>query len=257
MINPRVTLLFADLPAKYPRILERSFPHILNRLMQIWDTPEFDPFMQDLMVDKRGGRQGFPLEVAAELMFLSELHNRLKKKGYRLPAVEDPWKAIPVADPTPKGFYYAIERGQQSVMVAFLNAGVAIDYRFEGGQTPLIIAATNGQTEITHYLIENGAGVNLRDTGGYTALHWGAFYGHVQIVEKLTGAGANINAVQNSGDTPLTLAVKRGNMAVAKLLLERQADPNIASNHGTPLNITLTRGNKEMFALLKQFGAHV
>ena len=166
MINPRVTLLFADLPAKYPRILERSFPHILNRLMQIWDTPEFDPFMQDLMVDKRGGRQGFPLEVAAELMFLSELHNRLKKKGYRLPAVEDPWKAIPVADPTPKGFYYAIERGQQSVMVAFLNAGVTIDYRFEGGQTPLIIAATNGQTEITHYLIENGAGVNLRDTGG-------------------------------------------------------------------------------------------
>jgi hypothetical protein len=256
MINPRVTLLFSDLPAKYPRILERDYPHILNRLMQLWGTQEFDPFMHDLMVDKRGGRQGFPLEVAAELMFLSELHIHFKKKGYRLPAVEDPWKAIPVADPTPRGFLHAIERGQKSIMEIFLNAGVTFDYRFEGGQTPLMIAATNGQTGVANYLIECGAGINLRDSAGYSALHWAAFYGHVQIVDKLTGAGANINTVQNSGDTPLSLAVKRGHIDAAKLLLERQADPNIASNHGTPLHITLSRGNKEMFMLLKQFGAN-
>lgn len=255
MINPRVALLFKNLPDKHPRFLERDYPHVLNRLMQLWATPEFEPYMHDLTVDKRGGRQGFPLEVVAEMMFISKLHDVFKDKGYRLPDVECPWKTIRVDNPTPQGFLHSIERGQQDVMEIFLSAGVTIDYRFEGGQTPLMIAAISGQIGMAHCLIEDGAGINMRDAGRYTALHWAAFYGRIQMVDELINVGAEINAVQNSGDTPLSLAVTRGHIAVARLLLERQADPNIASNHGSPLDIALGRGNKEIFALLRQFGA--
>jgi len=257
MINPRVALLFKYVPEKYPRLLQRDFPHVWNRLMHLWGTPEFEPYMHDLMIDKRGGRRGFPLDVVAELIFLGELHDMFQRKGYKLPKIEDPWKTIPAANPTPLGFLHAIERGQRNVMETFLSAGVTIDYRFEGGQTPLMISAIAGRAGMAHCLIENGAGVNLCDHGKYTALHWAAFYGRTRVVGELLDVGAEINAVQNSGDTPLSLAVTRSHIAVVGLLLDRGADPNIASNHGSPLTIALKRSKREIIALLRQAGAFV
>lgn len=255
MINSRVQLLFKNLPDKYPHQLERNYTHILNRLMQTWDTPEFDVYMHDLMIDKRGGRQGFSLAVIAELMFMGELHEVFRREGYRLPDLSESWKNIPVSNPTPQGFHQAIERGQVDVIELFLGAGIRADYRFEGEQTALMVAAISGQLEAVCCLIEDGAGVNLRDAGRYTALHWAAFYRRSPIVGVLINAGAEINVTQNSGDTPLSLAVTRGHLDVVGLLLERQADPNIASNHGSPLAIASGKNNQAMVALLRQFGA--
>lgn len=263
MVNPRVALLFKKLPANYPRRLQQDHIHILNRLMELWGTPEFDPYIHDLLIDTRGGRNGFTLEVVTELMFISELHNIFKSEGLRFPEAADSlpkaaesWESIQVANPTPQGFQNALEHGQQDVIKTFLDAGVAVDYRFEDEQTPLIIAAISGQLTAVDCLVEHGAGVNLHDGGKYTALHWAAYYRHGQIVAALIDAGAAINVMQNSGDTPLALAVTRGHLDVAKLLLERQADPNIADNNNLPLAIAEHRNNPEMIALLKQFGAH-
>lgn len=257
MLNSRVTLLFKDLPGKYPNHLARDYSHVLNRLMQLWGTPEFNAYMHDLMVDKRGGRQGFPLKVMEELVFLGKLHDHYKNKGFQLPKFEDPWKTVPVANPTPQGFQHAIERGQQGMIEIFLKAGVQIDYRFEGGQTPLMIAAINGQPEAARCLIRNGAEINAYDSGKYTALHWAAFYNRTELMEDLCSSGAKIDAVQNSNDTPLSLAVTRGHINAARLLLDRQANPNIVSNHGSPLAIAQNRSNQEMISLLRQFGARL
>jgi hypothetical protein len=51
-----------------PRQLSRQFPRIVNNLFSIWRRPDaclkaFD----DLMIDHRGTRKGFPLEVAKEI----------------------------------------------------------------------------------------------------------------------------------------------------------------------------------------------
>jgi len=263
MPNPRVALLFKKLPANYPHRLERDHAHVLHRLMALWGTPEMDSYMDDLLMDKRGGRYGFALEVVAELMFINELHNIFKREGLRFPEYADTlsepvksWESIQAANPTPQGFQLALEHGQQEVIKAFLDAGVAVDYRFEDGQTPLIIATVSGQMNAVRCLIEHGARVNLRDEGKYTALHWAAYYHHGQIITALIDAGAEINVTQNSGDTPLALAVTRGHLDVVKLLLERQADPNTADNNSLPLAIALRRNNSEMILLLKQFGAH-
>ncbi|MDZ4200862.1 MAG: ankyrin repeat domain-containing protein [Gallionella sp.] len=255
MINPRVALLYKNIPHKYPHFLQRDYPHVLNRLMQLWCLPEFEPYMYDLMMDKRGDRQGFPLEVVSELVFLGELHEAFKREGYQLPNFEDPWKAVPVENPSPEGFMSAIERGQREVMEIFLSAGVSVDYRFEGGQTALMVAVINGQAEMVHSLIEDGAGVNLRDRGRYTALHWAAFYKQDGMIDELLRFGAEINAVQNSGDTPLSLAVTRGHVATVRLLLLHKADPNIRSHHGTPLAIAHQRKTPRMIELLTKFGA--
>jgi tankyrase len=255
MINTRVDLLFKNLPHKYPRHLQRNFPHVLNRIMQIWNTPEFESYMHELMIDKRSGRQGFPLEVIAELMFLGELHDIFSSEGYCLPEIGASWKNLPLANPTPQGFQQAIERGQLEVIEIFLNGGVSADFRFEGDQTALMVAAISGQLESVQCLIDGGAGINQRDGGKYTALHWAAFYRRSSIIEVLLDVGAEINVTQNSGDTPLSLAVTRGHLEVVKLLLERQAATNLAGKLGTPLNIAAGKKNLEMIALLQQFGA--
>ncbi|MBI3902161.1 MAG: hypothetical protein HY306_04360 [Nitrosomonadales bacterium] len=88
MINPRTVLLFKNLSDKYPRLLERDFPYVLNRLMQLWATPEFEPYMHDLLISKRGKREGFPLGVLEELVFLNGLHEACKRKGHSLPDVD-------------------------------------------------------------------------------------------------------------------------------------------------------------------------
>ncbi len=231
MINSRVELLFKNLPDKYPFHLERNYIRILNRLMQLWDLPEFDPYMHGLLIDKRSDRQGFPPEVVDELMFLGELHDLFKSKEYRLPELHDLWKDIPVRNPTPQGFRNAIELGQLDVIETFLGAGVKADYRFEGAQTPLMVAVASGQLGAVHCLIENGAGVNLRDENEYTALHWAAFYGRPEIVEGLVDADAEINVTQNRGVAPVELAMKRGHQHVARLLMKCRAAQDITGNY--------------------------
>lgn len=247
MINSRVELLFKNLPDRYPHHLERDYIRILNRLMQLWDTPEFDSLMHELMLEDRSDRKGFPVEVINELMFLGELHDIFfRSNEYRLPQITDSWKDIPVPNPTPQGFYQAIERGQLEVIENFLRAGVKADYRFEGELTPLMVAVISGQLGAVRCLIENGAGVNLRDGGDYTALHWAAFYGHSPIIEALIDADAEINAKQNRVVTPFGLALARNRMDVAKQLLEHQTDPKIAVEQGLLLTNASDRKNKEI-----------
>ena len=212
--------------------------------------------MHELTVDKRGGRQGFTPAVMAELMFLGHLHDVFKRKGHHLPEVPNTWKNVPVPNPSPQGFRQAIERGQMDIIEAFLGAGVKADYRFEAAQTPLMVAAINGQFGSVCCLIDDGAGVNLRDERDFTALHWAAYFGHSTIARVLIGADAKIDCKQNRGDTPLSLAVIRGHLSVARLLLARQADPNISSKQGLPLTIASSRKDQNMVALLTQFGAH-
>jgi len=54
-----------------PRALARQFPRIANRLCELWKRPaQCDPYLKQLIVDERGGRKGFPPEVAAELSTL-------------------------------------------------------------------------------------------------------------------------------------------------------------------------------------------
>ena len=239
MINSRIELLFKNMPEKYPVHLERNYSRILNRLMQIWGLPEFDSYMHDLLIAKSGGREGFPPEVVTEIMFLAELHEMFKSKEYRLPELSDSWQDIQVANPTPQGFHHAIELGQLDVIKKFLEAQIKVDYRFEGAQTPLMVAVFSGQLGAVKCFIENGADVNLRDESGYTALHWAAFYGRSHIVEVLIDAGAEINVTQNRGDTPIQLAVARGHQDVAEWLRKCQAAQKVPTLFGISMALFL------------------
>ncbi len=62
----------------YPHQLEKQFPLVLEKIMIMWDSPEFDSYLNKFMLDKREHpRQGFPTAVASEILRLSMLHSQL------------------------------------------------------------------------------------------------------------------------------------------------------------------------------------
>lgn len=73
--------------------------------------------------------------------------------------------------------------------------------------------------------------------GGLMAIHFAARQGHIEVVKALLDAGGDIDAVSPAEhSTALLIAAINGRFALAKYLLERGADPNIASAAGaTPL----------------------
>jgi hypothetical protein len=70
-------------PHVQPRHLQVKYPRIANRLASLWAEPaRCEPYFEDLLTDKRGGRKGFPLAVAQELASLRDYYFRLHHKGF-------------------------------------------------------------------------------------------------------------------------------------------------------------------------------
>ncbi len=93
-IDERATRLFASLPYGCRLHATRSrFPHVANRLAARWnDADGFRNAMDDLLVDRRGGRQGFPPETVFELLALRTWHEervepRLRRAAGLVPAL--------------------------------------------------------------------------------------------------------------------------------------------------------------------------
>ena len=61
-------------PDRYPTRLDERHPHILERIAQLWGTSQIDQYLQELLLDTRGDRQGFAPEVMSDLMYLHGLH---------------------------------------------------------------------------------------------------------------------------------------------------------------------------------------
>jgi hypothetical protein len=69
--GPAIQWVMALPPAMRPQVLIDRFPRIANRLADCWPRPlERETFLQDLLIDRRGRRRGFPPEVASELEVL-------------------------------------------------------------------------------------------------------------------------------------------------------------------------------------------
>ena len=57
-----------------PNALLAKFPRIANLLAVLWEDPNsLRRYLDDLLVDKRGNRQGFPLDILRELFALARL----------------------------------------------------------------------------------------------------------------------------------------------------------------------------------------
>jgi ankyrin repeat protein len=104
----------------------------------------------------------------------------------------------------------------------------------QGGFTPLLFAAREGDLESARLLVAAGADVNDETAQGISATVLAAHSGNGDLVEFLLEKGADPNAAEG-GYTALHAAILRGNRKAVAALLARRADPNAKLRVATPV----------------------
>jgi len=143
----------------------------------------------------------------------------------------------------------AIKTGEFPIVDMLIKAGANVNVieKFHN-QTPLMYAADAPKNagQLVKLLLSKDASVTpralfsdwpsqitsepraqYRPVGGLTALLYAARSGCLDCVEAMIGAGANVNTPTPEGVTPLMIALDNDHYDVAKLLLDRGANPNV------------------------------
>ncbi|MBZ5635148.1 MAG: ankyrin repeat domain-containing protein [Acidobacteriia bacterium] len=143
----------------------------------------------------------------------------------------------------------AIKTGELPIVEMLIKAGADVNVveKFHN-QTPLMYAADAPKSagEIVKLLLSKDASVTpralysdwpsqitsepraqYRPVGGLTALLYAARAGCYGCVEAMIAAGANVNTPTPEGVTPLMTALDNDHYDVAKLLLDRGANPHL------------------------------
>lgn len=171
-----------------------------------------------------------------------------------------------------KSLFEAVESNNFHVVTMLLAAGTNVNAQNEDEMTPLMVAAL-GREEMVPLLLDYGADANFVTRHKIAPLMVAALYGSPEIVNMLLNAGASVNA-SAKGMTALHAAVSdvsntsyRGarplgdpkiRAQVVKLLIQRGADINVASEEGiTPLHCAAEFGNTEAIRLLIKAGANL
>jgi len=128
------------------------------------------------------------------------------------------------------GLYLALRGGSlKSAQVLLADPRTEIDHANDHGETPLMMAALRGQTDMVRALLDRGARLNR---SGWTPLHYAASGGDPALVALLLDRGAEIDALSPNGTTPLMMAARYGAIDSADLLLKRGANPRLRNQRG-------------------------
>jgi ankyrin repeat protein len=166
---------------------------------------------------------------------------------------------------------YTARDGHAPTAAALLDAGADIDAAEANGITPLIMAVTNDRMDVAKLLVERGAKLDVQDWYGRSAL-WSAVEVRNLYLDNATfemrvdrapvldlirlllerGADPNLRTKESppvresllpitwslewvdfTGQTPFLTAALAGDVTVMRLLLDHEADPNIATYGGT------------------------
>ena len=265
-MHEKIARFFEGKEQFYPAALEEKYPRIFNRIMDLWGLMELEEYFSELMVDKRGGRQGFPPDVLNDILTLSRIHGRILElqDAKRGGEEEDPWSSdiarrslqSEQIEFNLKGFERAIQVGNERAVKIFLKAGVKANDKDSSGFTPLLRAASLNRTSVAAVLIDAKAEINVHDLQGFTPLHWAAFKGFPEMTKLLVERGADVNAKSNMGLTPVMQATMWGHDRIVSYLLSKGAKPNETDNDGlTALHNAVSDGHVKVVKALLAAGA--
>jgi ankyrin repeat protein len=148
--------------------------------------------------------------------------------------------------------------GNNDIVKALLEKGVAVDASNPYGRTPLINASQNGHVDVVKTLIAHGANVNAVDAYllDDTPLLYACKNGHFEIAKDLLQHGAKVNVVERERRlTPLHLASAFGYIDIVYVLLLNGANINARDKDGkTPLAWAMERQQTAVVKLLKRSG---
>jgi hypothetical protein len=89
--------------------------------------------------------------------------------------------------------------------------------RTAAGNTPLILAAKSGLTDIVRRLLKRGARPDTRNNLGFNALMIACQEGHEDIVRALLSAGADRSLRNKKRETAVDVAAASGHPEIAQL----------------------------------------
>jgi ankyrin repeat protein/L-ascorbate metabolism protein UlaG (beta-lactamase superfamily) len=132
-----------------------------------------------------------------------------------------------------------------------------LENRDDGGNTPLLGAALEGQIEIFQFLIDNGANLRAVNNRGSSVMNLAAYNGKTEMIRLLLKLGFNMDYTTITGMTPLMQASYNGHTEAVRLLLDNGANLEISdSTHGgCAIHWACYRGNDETRDLLLSRGA--
>ena len=117
--------------------------------------------------------------------------------------------------------------GDVSTVDNMLHEGMPVDIQDENGETALMNAAENNQTNIVILLLKKGADANKQDSDGWTALHNATRTNSVDVIKVLLEYGALTNIPNKDDQTPLELARMSNKEKTVRVLEQYQAKASL------------------------------
>lgn len=73
-LRERIQSLLADHENFYPVVLESRFPHVLQRMLALWETASMKAYLDSLIPKEHLYGQGFPGDAQAEILEIRRIH---------------------------------------------------------------------------------------------------------------------------------------------------------------------------------------
>lgn len=141
------------------------------------------------------------------------------------------------------GLYLALQEGSVKAAEVLVDwPKTNVEWRTAKDESPLMMAALKGRTDLVRKLIARGADVNKP---GWAPLHYAATNGHLEIMLILLEHHAFIDAESPNKTTPLMMAAHYGSPQAVKLLLDEGADPLVKNELGLTAIDFANRGNRK------------
>lgn len=112
----------------------------------------------------------------------------------------------------------------------------------------------------TLLIFQNPDGINQFSEDGFTPLGLACYFGHEELARFLVLKGADVNLASKNGFNvfPIHSAVAANNINITKMLLDAGAYPNVCQKAGlAPLHTAAQLGNIDLIILLLEHGAEV
>ncbi|CAL2036604.1 unnamed protein product [Caenorhabditis brenneri] len=128
-----------------------------------------------------------------------------------------------------------------------------VDIMDNMGQTPLMLAASQGQINAVQFLtVTAHADVDSIDNNGRTALQWAAINGHSKVVEYLCGVGSDEGHKDNDGAVALHYAVTHDDVELVKPLTNKHTVEAKDRYGQHPMMIAAANGNLKVLGYLME-----
>lgn len=228
-------ILFEAMGDEYPSSLQQKYPHVINRLIALWNNPNIDTYFTSLLVDTRGGRKGFDDDAFKDIHRLYKFHEieRLRLTEGKFDAIKE-LERLGIKFNVFE-FRNVVNQGNQKLLDLFIRGGINVNAFSDGEESCLQIALKNGFTVIANILLKAGANADIKDVFGLTPLQVACgrrTQGYRELVEQLVMMGADVNVRDQKGWTPLMVAISTGDEDLVALLLKNGANPLLKTPKG-------------------------